>query len=214
MRHVKYIIGVDEAGRGSLAGPVVVGVCSAPFQKGEKVANAQSRICIQAEEHCVKAQLRDSKKLTKRAREEWFAFIKDRAEEKDLKFAYSSVSPRYIDKAGISNAVTIAVNNALKKLHIEPQYALILLDGSLYAPREYVQQRTIIRGDETEPLISLASVVAKVARDRIMVRLSKNYSLYQFERHKGYGTPAHIRAIQEHGHTDMHRKTFLTKILK
>jgi ribonuclease HII len=86
---------------------------------------------------------------------------------------------------------------------------MVILDGSLYAPDYFLYQKTIIRGDQTEPLISLASIAAKVTRDRKMVRLSKKYPQYNFHIHKGYGTPAHRKAIKKFGLSEVHRRSFL-----
>ena len=88
-----------------------------------------------------------------------------------------------------------------------------MLDGSLHAPKEFTNQKTIIRGDQSEPVISLASIAAKVLRDRLMVRLAKKYPLYSFDIHKGYGTLAHRRAIKKEGFCELHRVTFCTRLI-
>ena len=92
---------------------------------------------------------------------------------------------------------------------MEQSFCKIFLDGGLHAPAEYVNQETIIRGDELHPVISLASIVAKVSRDAIMTKYSKNYPEYGFEKHSGYGTKAHYEAIKKYGQTPIHRKSFI-----
>jgi ribonuclease HII len=101
----------------------------------------------------------------------------------------------------------------LEKLGVTAHRSKVLLDGSLKAPRRYVNQKTIIRGDDIEPVISLASICAKVLRDRKMTRLAKKYPRYGFEVHKGYGTKAHYKAIKKHGFSQEHRRSFL-KVVK
>jgi ribonuclease HII len=117
-----------------------------------------------------------------------------------------------IDRIGIQQAIKRALNRCLTKLGADPRNTLIVLDGGLYAPTVYMQ-RTIIRGDATIPVIAYASIVAKVTRDNYMKRMAKKYPQYGFERHVGYGTEAHIRAIKRYGITPLHRESFLTRII-
>lgn len=187
----KYIVGIDEAGRGPLAGPVTVAAVAAP------VGRATFR------------GIKDSKKLSAHKREEWFRFFKNNSR---LKYSVSSVSHLIIDKWGISYALRLAVKRCINKLESRNRKFKILLDGSLYAPPEY-NQKTIIRGDEKIPLISAASIIAKVARDRKMVRLAKKYPKYAFEIHKGYGTFLHRKLIKKRGLSKIHRKSFCTKLV-
>jgi len=189
----RYIIGIDEAGRGPLAGPVAVGgvVISEHFNK--KFFKG----------------VKDSKQLTPEERELWFTLITEAKRRGDLDYAVSLVSESVIDKHGISYAIKLGIKRVLKHLNVPPEETQVFLDGSLKAPKEYVHQTTIIKGDEKVPVISVASICAKVVRDRRMVRLAKKYPLYGFHIHKGYGTRAHKEALRLHGHSSIHRKSFL-----
>jgi len=122
------------------------------------------------------------------------------------------VSERLIDRNGMGWALRTAVARVLAKLSLPLNETSILLDGGLKAPANYINQKTIIRGDEKEWLIALASIIAKVKRDRFLVRLARKYPEYGFERHKGYGTKAHYEAIKRYGLCQIHRKSFLTKL--
>ncbi len=195
---VRYIVGIDEAGRGPLAGPLAVGAVCAPaaftvdhafFEKG----------------------IRDSKKLTMGKREELFGWIRHHDE---LRHVVSMVGPRVVDRDGITAATNIAIMRALRRVlpeGVTEREVLILLDGGLRAPRAYPQQATIIKGDEQEPLIALASVVAKVSRDAKMRALAAQFPDYGFDGHKGYGTKEHIKAIKAFGMCNSHRRSFLTR---
>lgn len=189
---MKGILGIDEAGRGPLAGPVSIGAVY--IQKNRKIP-------LQG--------LRDSKQLSEEKREEWFRRIQEWQKEGRLQYAVTLVSQGVIDAKGISFAIQKGVASNLQKLRANPKSTEVLLDGSLKAPKEYINQKTIIKGDEKIPVISLASIVAKVTRDRAMKKLGKKYPEYRFEIHKGYGTFAHRKAIQKYGPCPIHRKTFL-----
>ncbi|MDO8555085.1 MAG: ribonuclease HII, partial [bacterium] len=128
----------------------------------------------------------------------------------NFEYKCSMVSSRVIDKIGIQKATKLAVTRVLKKLSKKPD--LVLLDGALFAPKNYNQQ-TIIRGDEKVPLISAASIVAKVSRDKKMRRLHKFYPQYQFEKHKGYGTKLHYKMIKKNGISPEHRKSYLKRLV-
>ena len=179
-----WLIGVDEAGRGPLAGPVTLGIIACPKKSARRLF----------------AGIRDSKRLSPKAREEWFRKFSARTE---IFYYVTSVGPSIIDRYGISSAIKKGISRLLKKA---PR-GEILLDGSLKAPDRYFQ-KTIIRGDERVPIIAAASVVAKVVRDRKMVRLAKKFPLYGFEIHKGYGTELHRECIKKHGLSDVHRRSF------
>lgn len=196
---MKTYVGIDEAGRGPLAGPVAVGVVV--IDSGFRIPKALSGIART-----------DSKKLSERSRELWFAAIQKWQKEGNIRYACALVSAKEIDAKGIVSAIKKAMATCLKKLSI-PTTAHISLDGSLYLPKAYIHQKTIIKGDETIPIISLASIVAKVTRDRYMKTLGKKYPEYGFEVHKGYGTKAHYAAIQKQGISAVHRKSFLKKML-
>ncbi len=195
----KYIIGIDEVGRGPLAGPVAV--CA---------------VLIYAEHYRRVTKLfpvtKDSKKLSAKARGEWLVKIREAEEAGCLATAVAFVSSSIIDKKGLAPSIRTAIAKALAIVMPtkgRPLWAMILLDGGLRAPAEYVNQETIIKGDEKELAIALASIVAKVTRDARMVKLGKKFPVYGFENHKGYGTRAHYTAIKKHGITPHHRKSFL-----
>jgi len=182
----QVVVGIDEAGRGPLAGPMVI---AAVF--GMPVSKLSG--------------IKDSKKLTPRAREVWYKTI-----IKHAKYKYVSVSHQAIDTMGLSAATKKAMVQLLE--NINPGKSEILLDGGLKAPTMYIQQ-TIIKGDERVPIIAAASIIAKVTRDRMMVRLAKKYPLYGFALHKGYGTRVHCAAIKKYGLSPYHRKSFCKNII-
>jgi ribonuclease HII len=152
--------------------------------------------------------VRDSKKLSAEKREYWLSVMEREKKLGTIDFAVSLVSAQYIDTYGIVKAIQKGIRSNLKKLSIEPEYQ-ILLDGGLRAPNEFLNQKTIIKGDEKFRVISLASIVAKVHRDRKMVLCGKKYPKYGFEIHKGYGTLLHRNAIYKYGVSAVHRKSFL-----
>jgi len=186
----KYIVGIDEVGRGPIAGPVTVGAVL--LSKSYSLRDFKG--------------LKDSKKLTENNKEVWFSRV---SVMPDVSYTVSSVSQKVIDSYGIVHAIRLALSRSLKKLDVEPKDCLVLLDGGLYAPKEFIYQKTIIKGDDKEYAIALASVMAKVTRDRMMVRLSKRFPEYGFDSHKGYGTKKHYEKIKKHGICDLHRKSFL-----
>lgn len=207
------IIGVDEAGRGPLAGPVTVGAFAAEEKTGKKILK-----------NIFGGKLRDSKKLTPKRREEIYKeFLKmKKAGEIDFKVAHSS--PAMIDKRGISWAINLGIKKCLEKLEHENQNyngahcnqkkcGVIRLDGGLKAPAKFKKQETIIKGDEKDVWIACASVVAKVSRDRLMCRLAKKFPKFYFDVHKGYGTSLHYRLIRKFGLSEIHRKTFLKNLI-
>lgn len=197
--YIKYLIGVDEVGRGPIAGPV----CVASFMM---LHNYELPI----NDYKLKLpKLRDSKKLTKKQREKWFDFLVEKKKEGSCDFAVSFVSPENIDKFGIAKCIKKALDESIRKLNVHPSAVSIYLDGGLKASDEYIYQETIIKGDELHPVISLASIVAKVSRDRVMYRYAKEFPEYGFEKHVGYGTRAHYKAIEKHGKLPIHRKTFI-----
>ncbi len=189
----KYIVGIDEVGRGPLAGPLTVGLVRMPA----KMPNSFF------------LGIRDSKKLTVRRRGEWFRGIKA---HKALAYAVISISARDIDKYGISHAARVAIARGLDRLAVSPASSYIMLDAGLCAPREF-QQISIIKGDEKIPVIAAASIMAKVTRDRVMVRMHAKYPWYHFAAHKGYGTAAHARAIRCFGLSKIHRVSFCRRFI-
>ena len=187
-----FLLGVDEAGRGPLAGPVAVGIVLVPaFLSVEETFPGVA----------------DSKALSPEKREELFLILERYASCGILRYTVEFASAGVIDERGITYAVRSCVNKGVRTLAPEPESHLILLDGLLKAPQEY-EQKTIIDGDASEPIISLASIAAKVKRDRLMQKLAKQYPGYGFEEHKGYGTPRHQEAIKKLGLCAIHRRTY------
>ena len=191
------IVGIDEAGRGPLAGPVAVG--------GVVVKEGFDKKFFKG--------IKDSKQLSPEERELWFALAQEGKRKGELNFAVSLISEKVIDKHGIAYAIRLGIKRVIKSLGVEGEGTQIFLDGALKAPAEFPHQLTVIKGDEKIPVIALASICAKVVRDRKMVKLGKKYPEYEFETHKGYGTRIHIAAIQKYGITDLHRASFLKNLV-
>jgi ribonuclease HII len=199
---MRFLLGVDEAGRGPLAGPVAVGVVMVP--DGFDVAKEFPGVA-------------DSKKLSEKKREEIFEAIIARVALGDARCTVELESAKAIDTEGIvpviHRALARGVDTLTQKLghRVSKFYTNIgfhiLLDGALRAPSTYSQE-TIIHGDALVPLISLASICAKVVRDRLMVELAKQYPEYGFEKHKGYGTKLHYEMLEKYGMCDIHRRSF------
>ncbi len=158
--------------------------------------------------------IKDSKKLSARQREEWLSKIKEKQlKHRNFEVVLASVGASTVDKVGISAAARLAVGRCLKKLKIKNKSYKIVLDGSLYAPKTYLNQRTIIRGDEKIPIIAAASIFAKIWRDKKMVRLHEQFPKYRFDLHKGYGTKLHRKLVKKHGLCDIHRRSFCGKLV-
>lgn len=236
-RH-KWLIGIDEVGRGPLAGPVTVGAVAILIDGpvGNDRTNEtytetyeklrKNLIEISGKEYPIGI---DSKKMKEKDRDFWFEVIQkiETTQKNETEF-YASVqhmSAAQIDEKGIAvciaELVDLNIRKILEKIHVKnPEAAfgdlLILLDGGLKTLLPVGSQKTIIKGDEKELLISLASVNAKVTRDRHMEELSKNskYAGYGFEIHKGYGTLKHREAIKKQGLTDEHRVSFCRNLVK
>lgn len=190
------IVGIDEAGRGPLAGPVALGICmvSRDFDFG------------------VFGVLRDSKKLSEKRREEVFKLMQDLKKQEKMHFAVALVPNTVIDRIGITRAIREGIMGVIKKLSVDSKSSFIYLDGGLMAPDEF-KQETIIKGDEKIPVISLASIAAKVTRDRFMKDVASDYPQYGFEIHKGYGTKKHIEAIKREGLSNIHRRSFCKSLV-
>lgn len=193
-----YTIGIDEAGRGPLAGPVSVGVVG--------ISAEHQRV---VEEMFALLKGRDSKKWSEKKREEWFEKICEARHTGLIVFSGVMVGARTIDEKGIMYAVKSALVRGLERLDMNPLHVRVVLDGGLHAPAVYEHQETIIKGDEKEIVIALASIVAKVTRDRHMRTLAEKYPTYGFEVHKGYGTAKHYAAIETYGICEEHRRSFL-----
>lgn len=183
---VKLICGVDEAGRGPLAGPVCAAAVILP--RGLEIPG-----------------LNDSKKLSEKKREALFDVICSSAKAYGIAFA----EVEEIESLNILNATFLAMNRAIAKLGIEPELALI--DGNRNSGIE-LPSRCVIKGDSTCADIAAASILAKVTRDRYMLDMAREYPQYQFEKHKGYGTKLHYEALRKYGPSPIHRRSFLRKI--
>lgn len=196
----KYSIGVDEVGRGPVAGPLCVSALC--FKKNEPKLRK------------IFKEVRDSKKLSEKKRKEWHNIIKDEEKIGNIKFAVFFINPAEIDSFGITQALQKATKKVLERLKPEPKKALILLDGGLSAPDKFINQKTIIRGDEKHQEIACASIVAKISRDRRMRLYDKKFPDYGFRNNKGYGTKGHLRSIRKFGLSPIHRKSFLSRYQK
>ncbi len=188
---MQMIIGIDEAGRGPLAGPVSVGA----FLASEDF------------DFSVLPFLGDSKKVTEKRRREIFKIIIDLEKKGEARFAYALISAKDIDARGIVRAIQKGIDSVLKKLEATEKHK-IFLDGGIRAPKEFPLQETVIKGDAKIPFISAASIVAKVVRDEYMTQIASKYPDYGFEVHKGYGTAKHIEVVKKKGLSEIHRKSF------
>ena len=178
-----YICGIDEVGRGPLAGPVVAGAVILP-------------------KDCDILYINDSKKLTAAKREELY----DEIMEKAVAAGIGMVSPQRIDEINILQATYEAMREAVRKLSVYPQ---ILLNDAVMIPQMEIPQVPIVKGDAQSLSIAAASVIAKVTRDRLMREYDKALPQYGFAGHKGYGTAAHIEAIRKYGPSPIHRQSFI-----
>ena len=193
----EYLVGVDEAGRGPVAGPVAVAAVAIPVQEYQRYYRQDEF-----------ARLRDSKRLAEKKRRLWFDWLLTNRQLAKLQFSVTLVGPQIIDRDGIVSALKVGVSRCLGRLALDLDRCQVKLDGGLKAPCSVADQQTIIKGDESEPIISLASVAAKVRRDRKMVVLSELYPQYQWSANKGYGTADHIERLKRYGLTPVHRRSF------
>ncbi len=205
-----YVVGVDEVGRGPLAGPVTVCVVVCEENLYKK---------LKRDKKLPKAG-KDSKKLSPESREHYAKYLqtllqKNRIDYIGVSYSYvvTHVSNTVIDTKGISFAIRKAIANGLRKLQLDPAKCDVRLDGSLKAPAEFTKQKTIIKGDEREKIIAWASILAKVSRDSLMRRMSKKFPQYGFEIHKGYGTAKHRKTILKYGISAVHRTSFCKFVL-
>jgi len=182
------VCGVDEAGRGPLAGPVCAAAVILPLD-------------------CEISGLNDSKKLSEKKREALYDIIIEKAVAYSIAFG----TIEEIEEHNILNATYLAMNRAIEGLKIRPDYALI--DGNRVPKDITVPCETIVKGDSHSCSIAAASILAKVTRDRLLLEYDKKYPEYGFAAHKGYGTAAHYAAIKEHGITPVHRRSFLKNVL-
>ncbi|MFA5870612.1 MAG: ribonuclease HII [Candidatus Paceibacterota bacterium] len=213
MNCVDFHIGVDEMGRGPLAGALYVCACGIVDLKNLPKSTRALPI-------------RDSKKLSEKRRKEWWKILDTKKRKKEVYLEYSAISVKTIDSKGVSystkTGATQSVKKVLKKAKLSSGVIYIQLDGSLFVdvaelqksfPRCTFKTQTIIKGDESVKIISFASIYGKVMRDRYMVKLDKEYPQYGFKKHKGYGTRQHIKALKKHGMSSLHRRSFLGRIM-
>lgn len=184
----KFLAGTDEAGRGPLAGPVVAAAVILP---GDFFDN----------------RINDSKQLTEKLRKELFEVIINNA----LTYSYTIISHKKIDEINILRASLLAMKKSVQKLKIQPDVVLVDGNKTFKFNSEIIP---VVKGDSKSLSIASASIVAKVIRDRIMLKLSEKYPLYGWETNKGYPTREHIEAILKYGITPFHRRTFLKKIFE
>ena len=185
--HLGYLCGIDEVGRGPLAGPVVACAVSLP-------------------KDCDILWLNDSKKLTAKKREELYDVILEGA----VSVGIGMASPERIDEINILQATYKAMQQAISKLSVKPD---LLLNDAVTIPEVDIEQVPIIKGDAKSASIAAASIVAKVTRDRMMKEYDAVYPGYDFAKNKGYGTKAHIEGIKKQGICDIHRRTFVKKYI-
>ena len=184
----EYICGIDEAGRGPLAGPVVVAAVIMPRNSMIEGVN-------------------DSKKVSEKKRESLYEIITNEA----IAYGVGIIDQKEIDRINILNATKEGLTMAVKELSIRPN--LILVDALKNIDTDGIEYRSIIKGDAKSLSISAASVMAKVSRDRLMVQYAEMYPEYGFEGHKGYGSAAHIEAIKKYGPCPIHRLTFIKNFM-
>ncbi len=198
MTESKYIIGIDEVGRGALAGPVAV--CAVALPKNFKIK--------------ANIKLKDSKKLSLKKRIYWEDWLKSK---KSIFCSVSFISNKVIDKINISGAANLAAWRSFRKIknQLEPGADFsVILDGGLYLKNKNFSLKiaeTIIKADEKFNAVKLASIAAKLGRDRLMAKAAKIWPRYGFDIHKGYGTKIHLDAIKKHGKSGFHRLTFVQK---
>lgn len=183
------VAGVDEAGRGPLAGPVCAAAVILPLD-------------------CEIDGLNDSKKLSEKKREALFDVIIEKA----VAYGIQLVDHKTIDEINILNATMLAMTNAVNNLKTKPDF--VIIDGNRLPSQLEIPAKAVVKGDAKSMSIAAASILAKVTRDRLMLELADKYPEYEFTRHKGYGTKLHQEKLREFGPCEIHRKTFIKKILE
>ncbi len=194
----KYIIGIDEVGRGPIAGPVTV--CSLVLKP-----SFNRRGFLKSK------KFKDSKKLSHSERLIWLEKINHEKAKDNLDYKVCFESNKIIDTKGLTLAINRALEKSIKSLKLDPKDTIVLLDGGLKAPARFKNQKTIIKGDEKELVIAMASIVAKETRDDFMIKLDKKYPGYGLSKHKGYGTTSHYQALKKLGISPIHRQLFLRR---
>jgi ribonuclease HII len=185
--HYPQIAGVDEVGRGALFGPVVA---------------AAVILSPTAAKHLVKMGVKDSKQLKPQEREILYEIVKSHA----IAYQIGLASVHEIDRLNILQASLLAMRRALERLSIQPE--LCLIDGNQAIPKFAMAQRTVVKGDQSEPAIAAASILAKVWRDRLITRMDLRYPGYSLASNKGYGSRAHLQGLQDLGPSPQHRLSF------
>lgn len=187
-QNIKLIAGVDEAGRGPLAGPVCVAAVIMPYDKNEIIE-----------------EINDSKKLTEKKREKLFDLIIEKA----ISYKIVLINEKIIDEINILNATKLGMKQAIEGLSVKPE--LVLIDA---VPLDLnIKNESIIKGDAKSYNIAAASILAKVTRDRLMVELDQKYPNYNFKKHKGYGTKEHIENLKKFGKCEIHRNSFIKNFI-
>ena len=198
MKRQDFIIGIDEVGRGPLAGPICFGFVKISIDNYFKLKKDKN----------LPKQGFDSKKIRKENRGEFAKYLQKLKKEKVLDFCIVGFSNKDIDKFGLSVVIKKSIKKGLSKMKVKGNHTL-LLDGGLKADKKFLNQKTIIKGDEKEKVISWASILAKVYRDNFMEKIAKKYPEYNFEKNVGYGTKEHLESIRRYGITQLHRQSFL-----
>lgn len=204
---IKYLVGIDEVGRGPLLGPVAVGI-----------------VVIEVKAYAALKQVaifpvnKDSKKLSEKKRQFYFEKIKELKTNGILDYGVFFESNTVIDIYGIAGAIKMAIKKGLENIKGGPSLILVeecqlLLDGGLCAPEEYINQESIIKGDEKELVIALASIAAKVTRDNKLEELAGEIPYYDLKNNKGYGTPKHLSDLKKYGPCFYHRKKFISGLI-
>jgi len=196
---IKYIAGVDEVGRGPIAGPLVV---SAVVLNLEKVLGLLRNNEVDDAETWLYSQIKDSKKINQRNRSILDDFIKNEA----LNYSVIEISHKKIDSIGMGEATRVGFFESIQKLTLKPNH--VFTDHFAIPKLTREDQTNINDGDNKSISVAAASIIAKVYRDGLMIEWSRKYPVYGFEKHKGYGTKEHITALLKHGPCEIHRKSF------
>ncbi len=183
----QFVCGIDEAGRGPLAGPVFAAAVILPDNYSHEILN-------------------DSKKLSEKKRD----LVYDDIIRDAVSYSVGIATEKEIDDINILNATFLAMKRAVEGLSVKPDFAYV--DGNQY-PKTGVKEETIVKGDSKCMSVAAASIIAKVSRDRFMLKVAEEYPQYQFPKHKGYGTKLHYEMIEKYGVSPVHRRSFLKKIL-
>jgi ribonuclease HII len=198
---IQTLVGVDEVGRGPVAGPVYVCALSVKKKDIQHVIDEGP------------SPLRDSKKLNSQKRKAWFLYLQELRKQKVVSWSVLSLSAADVDEYGIAVCIKRLVDKSVERLKVERSNTHVYLDGGLELHDTSIKSTAVIKGDEEIPVIALASIVAKVLRDVEMVKHAVEYPQYGLDANKGYGTKDHMKAIKRLGLTNLHRKTFLRKYL-